>query len=366
MRTVFFHDERTLWHAPPHSYAGTVPVSGLVQPTSASGSPESPESKRRLIDLMRVTGLIDELDVRSAPMATRDELISVHDASYLDRFEAMSPLGGSLGPWADFGPGGYEIAALSAGLAIQAVREAATGQQHAYVMTRPPGHHCLPDRPMGYCLLANIAIAVETAMRERRAGRIAVLDWDAHHGNGTEHIFYDRSDVLTISIHQDRNYPVDTGAVTDRGVGQGEGFNLNIPLPPGCGHEAYLLALDSIVVPALTAFAPDVLVVSAGYDASAVDPSARMICGANTFGMMTERLMNAVSAPIVMAHEGGYSAAHVPFCGHAAISTLAGSKLHADDPLGPTISAQQPFGEHLKWQQSHVNRLCRALTTTSG
>jgi acetoin utilization deacetylase AcuC-like enzyme len=107
--------------------------------------------------------------------------------------------------------------------------------ENAYALSRPPGHHCLPDFPNGFCLLNNIAIAVEAAMAEGLSQRVAVIDWDVHHGNGTEAIFYDRDDVLTISIHQERNYPQDSGDFEDRGSDAGEGYNLNIPLPPGAG-----------------------------------------------------------------------------------------------------------------------------------
>jgi acetoin utilization deacetylase AcuC-like enzyme len=111
--------------------------------------------------------------------------------------------------------------------------------ENAYALSRPPGHHCLPDFPNGFCLLNNIAIAVEAAMADGLSARVAVLDWDVHHGNGTEAIFYDRDDVLTISIHQERNYPQDSGDFEDRGSDAGEGYNLNIPLPPGAGHVTY-------------------------------------------------------------------------------------------------------------------------------
>ena len=109
------------------------------------------------------------------------------------------------------------------------------------------------------------------------AGRIAVVDWDVHHGNGTEAIYYDRADVLTISLHQDRNHPTDTGAVADRGSGAGAGFNMNIPLAPGTGHRGYLAAMDRLVLPAVEAFAPDAIIVACGFDAAAIDPLGRML-----------------------------------------------------------------------------------------
>ncbi|TMV60447.1 class II histone deacetylase, partial [Thioclava sp. BHET1] len=227
MQTGFFHDERCFWH---HggNYALTLPVGGLVQPLPA-GLPENPETKRRLVNLMQVTGLMAELGCQSAAPLTREDLVRIHPAEFLYRFKTLSDQGGGeLGLRTPFGRGGYEIAALSAGLAKAALRSVLRGDyRNAYALSRPPGHHCLPDWPNGFCLLANIALAIEAAMAEDLTRRVAVVDWDVHHGNGTEAIFYDRPDVLTISLHQERNYPLDTGDLRDTGSGHGAGYNMN-------------------------------------------------------------------------------------------------------------------------------------------
>lgn len=347
MATGFFWDERCFWHSG-GNYALTLPVGGLVQPLVSGGLPESPETKRRLKNLMDVTGLSAELDQRSAPEASREDLLRVHPASYLDDFKRLSDSGGGeLGRRTPFGQGGYEIAALSAGLSIAAVEAVQTGAlQNAYSLSRPPGHHCLPDFPNGFCLLANIAIAIEAAKANHGLGRVAVVDWDVHHGNGTEAIFYDRDDVLTISMHQEGNYPLDTGAITDRGTGAGGGFNMNVPLPAGAGHTAYLAVMDEIVLPALERFQPEMIIVACGYDASGVDPLARMLATAETFGEMTLRIKDAAArlcdGKLVLVHEGGYSEAYVPFCGHATIAALSGSSITAPDPLAETLAVRQP------------------------
>jgi len=176
---------------------------------------------------MDVTGLSRALDMRSADMATRDDLLRVHPASYLDAFKTTSDAGGGeMGRRTPFGPGGYEIAALSAGLSITALNAVLTGAAtNAYALSRPPGHHCLPDYPNGFCLMANLALAIQSARANGLCDRVVVLDWDVHHGNGTEAIFYDDPDVLTISIHQDRNYPMDTGDFADRGQGKSQRSN---------------------------------------------------------------------------------------------------------------------------------------------
>ncbi|WP_372887216.1 class II histone deacetylase [Shimia sp.] len=347
MATGFFWDERCFWHSG-GDYALTLPVGDYVQPLAAGGLPESPETKRRLKNLLDVSGLAAELEMRSAAPATRGDLERVHPAAYLDRFKAMSDAGGGeLGLRTPFGKGGYEAAALSAGLAKEALRAVLAGElQNAYALSRPPGHHCLPDWPNGFCLLANIAIAIEAARAAGMVGRVAVVDWDVHHGNGTEAIFYDRDDVLTVSLHQARNYPLDSGDAGDRGTGAGLGFNLNVPLPPGAGHQAYLEAMRRIVLPALDRFAPEVIVVACGYDAAAFDPLSRMMASAETFREMTRQVMGAAEklcgGRLVLVHEGGYSEAYVPFCGHAVLEQLSGSAIHVPDPMAETLRARQP------------------------
>ena len=347
MTTGFFWDEKCFWHAG-GNYAFTIPLGGHVQPLAAGGLPENPETKRRLKNLMDVTGISKELDLRSAPVATKEDLLRVHPASYLDAFKALSDdKGGELGRATPFGRGGYEIATLSAGLAMGAVEAVLSGDlQNAYALSRPPGHHCLPEYPNGFCLLANIAIAIEAAQAKGMAQRVVVLDWDVHHGNGTEAIYYDRNDVLTISLHQEGNYPLDTGAVEDQGNGPGKGYNINLPLPAGTGHTGYLHAMDTVVLPRIAAFKPDLIIVACGFDASAIDPLARMLATAETFRQMTLRIKTAAEelcdGKLVLVHEGGYSEVYVPFCGHATLEALSGSSVTALDPLAPALNTRQP------------------------
>ena len=346
MTTGFFWDERCFWHGG-GNYAGMLPVGGLVQPLDG-GLPESPETKRRLKNLIEVTGLAAELDMRGAPAASLTDLLRVHPASYLDAFKALSDKGGGeMGRRTPFGPGGYELAAQSAGLAKAALEAVLQGDlDNAYALSRPPGHHCLPDYPNGFCLLNNIGIAIEAAKAAGLAQRFAVLDWDVHHGNGTEAVFYNRSDVLTVSLHQERNYPMDTGFFADRGAGDGDGFNLNIPLPPGTGHNGYLCAMERLALPAIRNFAPDVLIIACGFDAAANDPLGRMLATAETFGVMTQQVMGLAQqvcdGKLVMVHEGGYSETYVPFCGHSVLQEMSGSTITAPDPFAEVFPLRQP------------------------
>ncbi|WP_103257954.1 class II histone deacetylase [Tabrizicola aquatica] len=363
MTTAFFTDERCFWHGG-GNYAFTLPVGGLVQPMPA-GLPENPETKRRLKNLVEVTGLARHLSVRSADPASEADLLRVHPQSYLSAFKAMSDAGGGeLGLRTPFGKGGYEIAALSAGLATAALRAVLTGEvASAYALSRPPGHHCTADFPNGFCLLNNIAVAIQAARAEGRAHRVAVVDWDVHHGNGTEAIFWNDPDTLTISLHQERNYPLDTGGVEATGGPAAPGSNLNLPLPPGCGQVAYLYAMERVVLPALARFRPDVIIVACGFDAAAVDPLGRMLLTAESFRLMTRQLMTAArdlcGGKLVLVHEGGYSEVYVPFCGHAVLEELSAAPITAPDPLAATLEKRQPDARFDSFAKSWIDEAAR-------
>ncbi|PMX27827.1 class II histone deacetylase [Pseudomonas sp. MPR-R2A7] len=364
-KSAFFFDELSLWHSA-GLHALTLPVGGWVQPPAAAGHAESPETKRRLKSLLDVSGLTRHLQVQSANPATHEDLLRVHTPGYLQRFKAMSDAGGGeLGPNAPIGPGSYEIARLSAGLAMAAVDAVLSGEvDNAYSLSRPPGHHCLADSAMGFCFLANIAIAIEAAKAQRGLGKVAVIDWDVHHGNGTQSIFEERADVLTISLHQDGCFPAGYSGEADRGRGAGLGANINIPLPPGSGHEAYLYAMQRIVMPALERFEPELIIVACGYDANAVDPLARMLLHSDSFRQMTRCVRKAAErlcqGRLVLVHEGGYSEAYVPFCGLAAIEELAGVRTEVADPMLEFVQLQQPKEALAAFQRHWIDALAEA------
>ncbi|WP_013332634.1 class II histone deacetylase [Halomonas elongata] len=339
--TGFFWHERCFWHDP-----GAIGVFASLgdyrQPQPAS---ESPESKRRLKNLLEVSGLIDELEVRKAGPVEIEDLRRFHTGAYLDRLEAGDrERGGDAGEGAPYLPGSLAAARQSVGLAVAAVEAVARGRlSNAYALCRPPGHHAEADRGRGFCLLGNIPVAV---MRARALGlvrRVVILDWDVHHGNGQQAAFYADPEVLTVSVHQDGNYPLETGAFEEQGKGPGLGANLNLPLPPGCGLGAYEYAMRSLVLPAIEAFAPDLVVVACGYDACAKDPLGKMMLNSRAFGEMTRELValteRLCDGRLVMVHEGGYSEGYVPFCGHAVIQALCGSTTSVPDPQNDEIAA---------------------------
>ena len=346
MTTGFCFDERTLWHSPGEAALFLKP-GGWLQPI-AGGQAESPETKRRFKNLLDVSGLSRHLAVETAPEATEEALRRIHPASYLNEFKHLSDAGGGChGEESPFGQGSYEIAALSAGLAIHAMDRVLTAEwQNAYSLSRPPGHHCMPDHSMGFCLMANIPIAIEEMRARHQLGKVAVIDWDVHHGNGTQAIYWDRADTLTISLHQNTCYPTTSGATDERGDGAGQGANINIPLLPGGGHHSCLTAMDRIVLPALNRFQPELIVVASGLDANALDPLARMLAHSDTFREMTRRLMQAADTlcqgRLVLVHEGGYSEAYVPFCGQAIMEALAARRTQVIDPFLDFLMAQQP------------------------
>lgn len=359
MTTAFYFDERCLWHTT-GEHALILPVVGYVQPPSGAGHAESPESKRRFKNLLEVSGLGAQLSWHGAEAASRKDMLRIHPAEYLDRFKALSDAGGgNAGIYSPFGPGSFEIAALSAGLAKQAVADVLRRKvDNAYVLSRPPGHHCLPEQSMGFCLLANIPIALEAARANYGLGRVAVLDWDVHHGNGTQAVYYDRDDTLTISIHQEGCFPPGQGLASERGAGLGLGANLNIPLLPGCGHQAYMDAMELLVLPALRAFAPDMIVIASGLDANGFDPLARMLAHSETFRMLT-RQVKAIADEIcggrlLAVHEGGYADVAVPFCGLAVVEELSGIRTPVQDPLLELLQSQQPPADMIAFQRARL------------
>ena len=361
--TAFYFDERTLWHVPGGLHALFLPVGGWVQPMAGSGMAESPDSKRRIKSLMDVAGLTQYLDVRSAPMATEADLLRVHPEQYLRDFKRLSDAGGGdLGDTSPFGPGSFEIAKLSTGLALAAMDSVLSGEHaNAFSMSRPPGHHCLREKSMGFCLFNNIAVAIEAMKAKHQIGRIAVSDWDVHHGNGTQAIFYDRPDVLTISLHQENCFPPGYSGSEDRGEGAGLGFNINIPLQPGGGHESYRYAFDRMVIPAIDRFKPELIVVASGLDANGVDPLARMQLHPESFRMMTSQVKQLAvrhcGGKLVVVHEGGYAEACVPFCGLAVMEELSGHRTEVQDPFSDFFSLQQPGSRFVDLQRQMIDEM---------
>jgi acetoin utilization deacetylase AcuC-like enzyme len=353
--------ERYFWHDP-GSGAGFSNSNPFVQPDQ---HPETPESKRRLLALLEVSGLREQLCGIKPRPAEHHELRYFHTDRYIETVRTLSAAnGGVIGDSASIGTGSYEIALLAAGGCIEAADAVLAGRlKNAYALVRPPGHHAEADRGRGYCVFGNVVLAVRHAQRVHGVQRVAVVDWDVHHGNGTEGAFLADPSVLTISIHQDRCYPVDAGQLGVIGTGPAAGTNLNIPLPPGSGHGAYLTAFDRVVLPALQRFLPQFIVVASGLDASAMDPLGRMLCTSETYRAMAACIAGAADTlcggRLLATHEGGYSNAYVPFCGLAVIEEFSGIRTPVVDPYLEELTLMG--GQELQPHQSAVIDAAAAL-----
>ena len=335
MATGWVFHELYLWHNT-GSYAGVFPPGLTIEPDEHA---ENPRTKRRLRNLLEVAGLLERLQPIKPRPATEAELGRFHTADYIVRIKAESALlhGGDAGILTPFGQGSFEIACLAAGGTIAAVDAVIKGEvRNAYALVRPPGHHAERDRGLGFCLFGNVAVAALHARATHRLGRIATVDWDVHHGNGTQQAFYEDPAVLTMSIHQDRLFPLTTGGVEENGAGPGAGYNLNIPLPPGSGTGAYLAAFERVVLPALRKFKPELILVPSGFDGGGTDPLGRMMMTSGLYRRLAELLIEAADelcgGRLVLSHEGGYSASHVPYCGLAVLEALSGIATGVEDP----------------------------------
>ncbi len=349
MSTGFVWHERCMWHDP-GPVTGVSPAAGAFQPGMFV---ENAETKRRLKNLLDAYEVTPQLQGLELEAASDEMLLRFHTEPYLATVRALSEgIGGDAGETALVGPGSDGIARLSAGGVFAAIKAVLAGEvSNAYSLCRPPGHHAERDRGRGFCLYNNIGVAILEARAQKLVERVAVVDWDVHHGNGTQQAFYDSADVLTISLHQEMLYPVNSGNLEEQGEGPGLGFNINVPLPAGCGGGAYQHAMNEVVEPALRTFQPDLIVVACGYDAAYFDPLSHMLLISSHYRSMTQQMMRLADelcgGRLAFSHEGGYSEFYVPFCGAAVIETLAGINSGIADPYAGTAGvANQALKPH--------------------
>lgn len=298
----------------------------FIDHRTPSGHPECVE---RAETMLAVVCQMANIQIKKPRRASRAELLRVHDATHFETIHATNSRFVSLDPDTHASPKSFDTALLAAGAGLVALEYSLATNGVAFALVRPPGHHAERSRAMGFCFFNNIAIAASAALADG-VEKVAIVDFDVHHGNGTQQIFYDDPRVLFISIHQSPFYPW-TGAVSEIGRGKGTGFNVNIPVTAGATDGDYMLLFDQIVLPILREFGSEVLLISAGYDAHLNDPIGAMRISTDGFGMMTRKLKDVAveqsKGRMVLVTEGGYD-----------LTALAGS-------LESTIASLEPAGD---------------------
>ena len=277
------------------------------------GHPESPARLRAILDQLEGSRLL-ERTIQLAPVAAAEDLIeAVHTPAHVAAVSRLSEVGSLVAASADTvaGPATYEAALLAAGAVQLGIDAVVSGEaDNAFCAVRPPGHHAEREQMMGFCFFNNVAVGARYAQRHHGLERIAIIDWDVHHGNGTQHLFEDDHSVFYFSVHQFPHYP-GTGAAEERGRGAGLGTTLNAPVPAGTGDEEFLRIFRELLKPHLDQFAPDLLLISAGFDAHHSDPLGDIQVTDDGFVRLTRELMDVAAGHcegrLVSVLEGGYA-----------------------------------------------------------
>jgi acetoin utilization deacetylase AcuC-like enzyme len=303
--------------------------------------PENAVRVRNMKAILERGPLAPHIRRREGRHATPEELALVHDPGYVESIREFCAAGGGILTWSTtVSERSWDAALAAAGTTLAACDAVLAGEaKAAYALVRPPGHHAQPAQADGYCLFSNVALAAEHA-RRRGVERVAVLDWDVHHGNGTQECFYARDDVLTVSLHMRHGAwgpsHLQTGAPEETGTGASEGFNVNVELPVGTGDSGYARAFEDLVAPIVDQFRPGLLLVACGQDANQFDPNGRQCVTMAGFRRLGEAARGLAErhcgGRIVLAQEGGYARTYSAFCLHATLAGVLGVETELEDP----------------------------------
>lgn len=314
-----------------------------------------PENKERLISIishLKKTGMLDRLEMIQPRKAQASEIQYVHHRDYIEKARGHSEMKLQLDPDTIMSRDSYEVALLAAGGAITAVDAVHDTVENSFALVRPPGHHATPGRGMGFCIFNNVAVAARHAQKMGMK-RVLIVDWDAHHGNGTQEAFYDDPSVLYFSTHQYPHYP-GTGWMDEVGKGEGMGYNINVPLPEGTDDAGFIAAFEEILLPAALEFAPDIVLVSAGFDASAGDGLAQMKMSAGGFAMLASMVRSiskeSCAGRLAAVLEGGYNIVLLPQCIASVLDVFMGKETPQKGQYTPGPQVRKRLDEVKKIQ----------------
>jgi acetoin utilization deacetylase AcuC-like enzyme len=328
------------------------PTTGIVKNLrfldhrTANGHPENQGRLEAVYRMLDQNDLLRRLVLVEARPAEEDEILLVHAAAHLAKVAATaSRESTALTPDTFASAGSYRAARLAVGGVLEAVSRVADGRlANAFALVRPPGHHAERSRAMGYCLFNNVAIAAAYARKVLGMDRVMILDWDVHHGNGTQHIFEQDDRVLFVSIHQFPHFP-GTGGFTDAGIGRGEGYSINIPIPKGYGDGEYSAILQALLMPLTAEFNPDLILVSAGFDPHTSDPHGGMRLTPGGFAALTRCLLESAatccSGRVALVLEGGYDVHTIGDSVKAVLDELSGATMHKVADMAATANPKK-------------------------
>lgn len=309
-----------------------------LEHANPQGHPEQSERLSVTYQLLKESRLLSNLKLISPFEAAEEIICMVHDSQYVNSVKEVAELGGGyIDADTIISPSSFKAAALAVGGVLSAVDNLCSGENlRAFCLLRPPGHHATAQVGMGFCIFNNLAVGAKYAFDKYKISRILIIDWDAHHGNGIQDIFYDSPHVLYVSLHQYPLYP-GTGEIAEVGQGKGEGYTVNIPLPAGSGDEIYLEVFLRIIAPVAFQFKPELIMVAAGYDGHFADPLASLKLTTSGYARMTKEVLSLASSSggkVIFSLEGGYNLEALSYSILVTLSELAGIEREVSDPFG--------------------------------